>query len=55
MIRPATYSKKITFRSYQGLNVREATNTIEDDLLSAVAEGQTSVKRVTPIIGASHH
>ena len=40
------YSKKITFRSYRGLNVREATNIIEDDLLRAVAEGQTSVQHV---------
>ena len=46
MIRPATYSKKITFRSYRGLNVREATIIIEDDLLSAVTEGQTSVQHV---------
>ena len=46
VIGPATYSKKITFRSYRELNVREATNIIEDDLLSAVAEGQTSVQRV---------
>ena len=43
---PATYSKKITFRSYRGLNVREATSIIEDDLVSAVAESQTSVQRV---------
>ena len=42
----ATYSKEITFRSYRGLNVREATSIIEDNLLSAVAEGQTSVQRV---------
>ena len=53
VIGPATYSKKITFRSYRGLNVQEATRTTEDDLLSAVAEGQTSVQRVD--IGASHH
>ena len=46
VIGPATYSKKIAFRSYRGLNVREATSIIEDDLLSAVAEGQTSVQRV---------
>ena len=46
VIGPATYSKKITFRSYRGLNVRKATGIIEDDLLSAVAEGQTSVQRV---------
>ena len=46
VIGPATYSKKIAFRSYRGLNVREATRIIEDDLLSAVAEGQTSVQRV---------
>ena len=44
VIGPVTYSKKITFRSYRGLSVREATNIIEDDLLSAVAEGQTSVQ-----------
>ena len=35
-----------TFRSYQGLNVREATGIDEDCLLSVVAEGQTSVQRV---------
>ena len=46
VIGPVTYSKKITFRSYRGLNVREATSIIRDDLLSAVAEGQTSVQRV---------
>ena len=46
VIGPTTYSKKITFRSYRGLNVREATSIIEDDLLSAVAEGLTSVQRV---------
>ena len=53
VIGPATYSKKITFRSYRGLNVQEATSIIEDDLLSAVAELQCSV--LTPVIGASHH
>ena len=37
VIEPATYSKKIAFRSYRGLNMREATSIIEDDLLSAVA------------------
>ena len=46
VIRPPTYSKKITFRSYRGLNVREATSIIENDLLSAVAEGLTSVRCV---------
>ena len=46
VIGPATYSKKITFRSYRGLNVQEATSIIEDDLLSAVSEGQTSVQCV---------
>ena len=46
VIGPTTYSKKITFRSYRGLNMREATSIIEDDLLSAVAEGLTSVQRV---------
>ena len=46
VIGPATNSKKITFRSYRGLNVREATSIIKDDLLSAVAEGQTSVQHV---------
>ena len=44
MIRPTIYSKKITFRSYRGLNVREATRVIEDALLSTVAEGLTSVQ-----------
>ena len=39
VIGPATYSKKITFRSYQGFNVGEATSIIEDDMLSAAAEG----------------
>ena len=33
VIGPATYSKKITFRSYRGLNMREATSIIEDHLL----------------------
>ena len=46
VIGPATYSKKITFRSYRGLNVQEATSIIEDDLLSTVAEGQISVQLV---------
>ena len=46
VIRPTTYSKKITFRSYRGLNVREATSIIENDLLSTVAEGLTSVQHV---------
>ena len=46
VIGPATYSKKITFTSYGRLNEREATSIIEDDLRSAVAEGQTSVQRV---------
>ena len=48
VIGPTTYYKKITFQSYQGLNVREATSIIEDDLLSAVAEGLTSVQCVDP-------
>ena len=46
VIGPTTYSKKIAFRSYQELNVREATSIIEDDLLSAVTEGLTSIQRV---------
>ena len=46
VVGPATYSKKITFRSYRGLNVQEATSIIEDDLLSAVAEGQISMQHV---------
>ena len=46
VIGPTTYSKKITFRSCRGLNVREATSIIEDDLLSTVAEALTSVQRV---------
>ena len=46
VIRPTTYSKKITFRSYRGLNVREATSIIENDLLSTAAEGMTSVQHV---------
>ena len=46
VIGPTTYSKKITFRSYRGLNLQEATSIIEDDLLSTVAEGLTSVQRV---------
>ena len=46
VIGPATYSKKIISRSYRGLNVREATSITDDDLLSAVAKGQTSVQRV---------
>ena len=46
VIGPTTYSKKITFRSYRGLNVREATSIIEDDLLSTVSEALTSVQRV---------
>ena len=46
LIGPTTYSKKITFRSYRGLNVQEATSIIENDLLSTVAEGLTSVQHV---------
>ena len=46
VIGPTTYSKKIIFQSYRGLNMREATSIIEDDLLSTVAEGLTSVQRV---------
>ena len=46
VIRPTTYSKKITFRSYRGLNVQEATSIIENDLLSTVVEGLTSVQMV---------
>ena len=46
VIGPAAYYKKITFRSYRGLNVREATSIIEDDLLIAVTEGLTSVQSV---------
>ena len=46
VIGPTTYSKKITFRSYRGLNVGEATSIIEDDLLSTVAEALTSVRCV---------
>ena len=46
MIGPTTYSKKITFRSYRGLNVRETTSIIENDLLNTVAEGLTSVQHV---------
>ena len=46
VIGPASYSKKISFRSYQGLNVREATSIIDNDLLSTVAEGLTSVQHV---------
>ena len=46
VIGPTTYSKKITFRSYRGLNVREAISIIKDDLLSIFAEGLTSVQRV---------
>ena len=44
VIGPTTYSKNITFRRYRGLNVREATSIIENDLLSTVAEGLTSVQ-----------
>ena len=46
MIGPTTCSMKITFRSHRGLNVREATSIIENDLLSTVAEGLTSVQHV---------
>ena len=46
VIGPTTYSKKITVRSYRGLKVREVTSIIENDLLSAVAEGQTSLRHV---------
>ena len=46
VIGPTTYSKKITFRSYRGLNVREAASIIENGLLSTVAEGLTSVQHV---------
>ena len=40
--RCTTYSKTITFRSYRGLNVREVTTIIEDDLVTTVARGLTS-------------
>ena len=46
MIGPTTYSKKITFQSYRGLNVLEATSIIEDDLPSTVAEGLILMQRV---------
>ena len=46
VIGPTTYSKKITFQCYRGLNVREATSVIENDLLSTAAEGLTSVQHV---------
>ena len=46
LIGPSTYSKKIIFRSYRRLKVREATSIIENDLLSTVTEGLTSVQRV---------
>ena len=46
VVGPATYSKKITFRSYRGLNVREAASIIKNDLLSTVIEGLTSVQHV---------
>ena len=42
VVGPATYSMKITFRSYRGLNVREAASINENDLLRTVAEGLTS-------------
>ena len=47
-IGPTTYSKKITFRSFRGLNVREAPSIIEDDLLSTVTEGFASMQCVNP-------
>ena len=43
VVGPTTYCKKITFQSYRGLNVQETTSIIENDLLSTVAEGLTSV------------
>ena len=46
VVGPATYYKKITFRSYRGLNEREAASIIGNDLLSTVAEGLTSVQHV---------
>ena len=46
VVGPTTYSRKITFRSYRDLNVLEATNIIENNLLSTIAEGLTSVQRV---------
>ena len=46
VIRPTTYSKTITFRSYRGLDVREVTSIIEDDLVNTVARGLTSEQRV---------
>ena len=46
VIEPTTYSKKITFRSYRELNVQDATSIIENDLLSTVSEGLTSVQHV---------
>ena len=46
VVGPATYSEKITFRSYRGLNVREAASIIENDLLTTAVESQTSVQHV---------
>ena len=46
VIGPTTYSRKITFRSYRDLNVRDATSIIENNLLNTIAEGLTSVQRV---------
>lgn len=42
VIRPSTYSKKITFRSYRGLNEREITGIIREDLVGTVTSGTTS-------------
>ena len=42
MIRPTTHSKMITFRSYRGVNAREVTSFIRDDLVSTVTGGTTS-------------
>ena len=40
--KPKTYSKKITFRNYRGLNIQAATNIIEDELVGAVTANSTS-------------
>ena len=46
LMRPAPHSKTITFRSYRNLNLQEATEIIEEDLLSAVSQGLTSEQSV---------
>ena len=42
VIRPSTYSKKITFRNYRGLNVPEMSSIIRDNLVGTITGATTS-------------